>query len=103
MRGDLSQFFLCVVDADQGIFSVEGPMKDDQVWRQAISEAQSSGRAVRCFSVPRWGNRKAVERHYAALSSLQVREPGGIVAPDLNLDQQTDVNAPYKPPKRKLK
>ena len=36
---------------------------------------------------PAWGNRKAVERSYAALSSFEVREPGAIINPNLHLDQ----------------
>ena len=101
MRGDLSQSFLCIVDADQGIFSVEDPMKDDQLWSDAVFEAQDSGRAVRCFSVPRWGNQKAVERSCAALYSFEVKEPGSIITPSLHCDQ-TDTLIIVLPAKRKL-
>jgi hypothetical protein len=43
-------FILVVMDHDNKKFSVEGPMRDDRPWNDAVLQAQDAGRDVRCFS-----------------------------------------------------
>ena len=54
-KRDLKQFYLCVVDSDNKVFSVEGPMSNDESWNEAVCEAQSAGRSVHCFVCFRQG------------------------------------------------
>ena len=76
----LKRFYLCVVDSDKKEFSVEGPMTNDESWNEAVCEAQSAGRSVRCFSVHDQPDRKAIEKSYATQTSFAVREPGSVIA-----------------------
>lgn len=41
-------FFLIIADLDQGLFSVEGPMTDDQPWKQAALNARNNHRRIEC-------------------------------------------------------
>ncbi len=86
MKRQISPFFMCVVDSDREIFSIEGPMVNDEPWNEAVCKAQSSGRAVRCFSLPGEADHKALEKSYAAQTSLEAKEPGSIVSPHHELD-----------------
>ena len=59
-------FYLCVVDSDKKVFSVEGPMTNDETWNEAVCNAQSAGRSVHCFSVHGQPDRATIEKSYAA-------------------------------------
>jgi hypothetical protein len=83
MKRKISPFFLCVVDSDRKIFSIEGPMVNDEPWNEAVVKAQSSGRAVHCFSLPGEADRMALEKSHAAQTSFEAKEPGSIVSPNL--------------------
>lgn len=50
-KRELKRFYLCVVDSDNKVFSVEGPMSNDESCNEAVCKAQSAGRSIRCFSV----------------------------------------------------
>jgi hypothetical protein len=41
-------FFLIVADHDQGFFSVEGPMTDDRLWKDAARHARDNQRHIMC-------------------------------------------------------
>lgn len=82
----LKRFYLCVVDSDKKEFSVEGPMTTDESWNEAVCEAQSAGRSVRCFSVHDQPDRKAIEKSYATQTSFTVKEPGSVIALHYFLD-----------------
>jgi len=79
-KGELKQFFLCVVDSDNRVFSVEGPISNDESWNEAVCEAQSAGRSVHCFSVHDQPDRKAIEKSYATQTSFAAKEPGSVIA-----------------------
>lgn len=49
-RPDL--FYLILVDHDNKVFNIIGPISDDTNWNKKISELQHTGREVNCFSVP---------------------------------------------------
>jgi hypothetical protein len=46
----MKAFFLVVVDRDQQVFSIHGPMQDDRRWNEACVAAQGKGRNVNCFT-----------------------------------------------------
>ena len=79
-KRELKQFYLCVVDSDNKVFSVEGPMSNDESWNEAVCEAQSAGRSVHCFSVHDQPDRKAIEKSYATQTSFAAKEPGSVIA-----------------------
>ena len=41
-------FYLILADLDRGVFSVEGPMTDDQAWFATAREARNHHRHVEC-------------------------------------------------------
>lgn len=45
-------FYLVLVDHDNKVFNIVGPMSDDTDWNKSISELQHASRKVNCFSVP---------------------------------------------------
>jgi uncharacterized OB-fold protein len=49
---DMKPFYLIVVDEDQRLFNVIGPMADDRPWNDRVVNAQKTGRLVRCFTPP---------------------------------------------------
>ena len=40
VRNRQKEFWLVIVDEDQRLFSVEGPMLTDEAWTKAVVEAQ---------------------------------------------------------------
>jgi hypothetical protein len=48
---DKSEFFLIVIDEDRKLFTVEGPLIDDQPFKSAIETAKYKGRTVRCCNI----------------------------------------------------
>lgn len=44
-------FYLAVVDDDNKVFSIEGPMVDDTPWIDSVVSEQEKGKAVRCFTL----------------------------------------------------
>jgi hypothetical protein len=62
-------FLLVVVDEDEKVFNIVGPMTDDSEWNAKIVELQKSGRNVRCSST-------VTERSVAELSELYSRQTG---------------------------
>jgi hypothetical protein len=84
-KKELKRFYLCVVDSDNKVFSVEGPMSNDESWNEAICRAQSAGRSVHCFSV-HGPDRMAIEKSYATLTSFTAKEPGSVIARHHYLD-----------------
>ncbi len=59
-------FFLVVVDEDEKVFNIVGPMTDDSEWNAKIIELQKSGRNVRCFAS---GTERSVDQLAALFSS----------------------------------
>jgi hypothetical protein len=49
-RRAIRPFLIVVIDEDQRLFSIEGPMTDDTSLNAAICRARDEGRAVRCFT-----------------------------------------------------
>jgi hypothetical protein len=41
-------FYLIVTDHDRGVFAVEGPMTDDQLWQEAAREARNHHHRITC-------------------------------------------------------
>jgi len=73
-------YYLFVVDSDNKVFSVEGPMTNDESWNDAVCNVQSAGRSVHFFSVHGQPDRVAIEKSYAAQSAFTAREPGSVIA-----------------------
>ena len=72
-------FFLIVADHRLGIFSVEGPMTDDQPWQSAARRAGEHGRSVVCG--PSGPDRDALAAEYRRAHNLAGVPPGSIVRP----------------------
>ena len=45
----IDPFVLVVADHDKKVFTVEGPMVDDNPWNTAVVRAQEQGREINCF------------------------------------------------------
>jgi len=78
-KKELKRFYLCVVDSDNKVFSVEGPMSNDETWIEAVCKAQAAGRSIHCFSVHDQLDRDAIEISYAEQTSFSAKEPGSVV------------------------
>jgi hypothetical protein len=85
-KRELKRFSLCVVDSDNKVFSVEGPMSNDESWNEAVCNAQAAGRSIHCFSMHDQPDRKVIERSYAAQTSFIAKEPGSVIIVDYTLD-----------------
>jgi hypothetical protein len=73
-------FFLIVADHDQGFFSVEGPMTDDQPWQNAARHARDHfGRCIVCG--PAGPDRKTLVAEFQRAENLAGVPPGSIVRP----------------------
>ena len=79
-KRELKRFYLCVVDSDNKVFAVEGPMSNTEGWTGAVCNAQAAGRSVHCFSVHDQPHRKMIEKSYAAQTSFVAKEPGSVIA-----------------------
>lgn len=44
----VTPFYLIVTDWDKKVFTIEGPMTDDNKWNDAVVLAQEAGRKVNC-------------------------------------------------------
>ena len=77
----VNKFFLVVRDDDKSTFSVEGPMADDTEWIDAVIQAQSKGRQVKCFSVPGAQDSTQLRVRYAAQEKLVNVPSGSILFP----------------------
>jgi hypothetical protein len=78
----MEPFVLIVADHDNRIFSVEGPMVDDNPWSKPVVDAQEGGkRHINCF-VPGGAARTNVEiaaREYEREHGYKQVPPGMIV------------------------
>jgi hypothetical protein len=75
-----TSFFLIVADHDQGFFSVEGPMTDDQPWQNAARHARDQlDRRVVCG--PAGPDRNALAAEFQRAEKLGGVPPGSIVKP----------------------
>jgi hypothetical protein len=80
---DKSEFFLIVIDEDRKLFTVEGPVADDQTWNSAVVAAQQAGRRIRCCNIGSTSRADAIaewQRHYGRHYRL-MRE-GRVVSPE---------------------
>jgi len=59
-RRRIDPFHLVIVDDDNKVFNIEGPMIDDDPWNWQIVELQKKSRKVRCFS--RRGSKDSIVR-----------------------------------------
>jgi len=82
LKMSVEPFVLIVADHDKRIFSVEGPMVDDNPWSKPVVDAQEGGkRQVNC-SVPGGPARHDVEiaaREYQQEYGYTCVDPGSIV------------------------
>jgi hypothetical protein len=77
---DAAPFFLIVADHDQGFFSVEGPMTNDQAWQNAARHARDQfGRRIVCG--PAGPDRNALAAEFQRVEKLAGVPPGSIVRP----------------------
>jgi hypothetical protein len=75
-----TSFFLIVADHDQGFFSVEGPMTDDQPWQNAARHARDQlDRRVVCG--PAGPDRNALAAEFQRAEKLGGVPPGSILRP----------------------
>jgi hypothetical protein len=75
-------FFLVIIDRDQGFFSVEGPMTDDQPWMNATRHAREIlDRRVACG--PSGPDRDALAAEFQRTDGFAGVPPGSIVRPRL--------------------
>jgi hypothetical protein len=75
-----AQFFLIVADHDQGFFSVEGPMADDQPWNNAARHARDNlHRRIVCG--PTGTDRDALATEFQRTEKMGGVPPGSIVKP----------------------
>jgi hypothetical protein len=73
-------FFLIVADHDQGVFSVEGPMSDDQPWQNAARHARDQfGSRIVCG--PAGPDRNALVAEFQRAEKLAGVPPGSILRP----------------------
>jgi len=73
-------FYLIVADHHLGVFSVEGPMTDDQPWQSAARHARDhQQRRVVCG--PTGSDRDALAAEYQRAHKLAGVPPGSIVRP----------------------
>jgi hypothetical protein len=78
----MKAFFLVVVDRDQQVFSIHGPMRDDKRWNEACVTAQANGRNVNCFTPgPNESRGQVADRMRAELG---YREVGSISLPGIH-------------------
>ena len=80
---DKSKFFLIVIDEDRKLFTVEGPLTDDQPFKNAIEAAKHEGRTVRCCNIGSTSRADAIaewQRHYGR--HYRLIGDGCIVSPE---------------------
>jgi hypothetical protein len=80
---DKNRVFLIVIDEDRKLFTVEGPLTDDQPFKTAIAAAKHEGRTIRSCnigSVSRAHAKAEWQRHYGHFYGFV--ESGRIVSPE---------------------
>ncbi len=70
-------FYLIVTDHGRGVFSVEGPMTDDRIWREAVREGRRHQRRITCG--PAGADPDALAAEYRRQHNLAGVPPGSIV------------------------
>jgi hypothetical protein len=73
--------FLIVIDEDRKLFTVEGPLANDQPWNRAAAP-QQDGRRIRCCNIGSTSRAHAIaewQRHYGRFYRLV--GAGRIVSP----------------------
>jgi hypothetical protein len=75
----IQPFFLIITDHDRGFFSVEGPMTDDRLWKEAAREARNDQRRITCG--PSGLDRDDLAAEYRRAHKLAGVPPGSIVTP----------------------
>ena len=68
-------FLLVIVDEDHRTFTVEGPMVDDTRWNEAVCNARTAGRNVRCLIAHSYATAVA----YANGHGLRFCEPAALL------------------------
>jgi hypothetical protein len=79
----MDKCFLIVIDEDRKLFTVEGPMADDQPWNSAVAAAQQDGRRIRCCNIGSTSRADAIaewQRHYGR--HYRLIRAGRIVSPE---------------------
>jgi hypothetical protein len=72
-------FFLIVADLGRGVFAVEGPMTDEQPWKEAATYAKRHHHRIECG--PTGADRDALAAAYRRQHKLAGVPPGSIVRP----------------------
>ena len=73
-------FYLIIADHDRGVFSIEGPMTDDQPWQSAARYARDQHqRRISCGTTG--PDRDALAAEYRRAHKLAGVPPGSIVRP----------------------
>lgn len=75
-------FFLVVVDLDNRVFTVEGPMIDDTRWNKAVVRAQDAGRRLKCCNGG--GDLNQAISVYRQAYGLRFVESGSVVRPTID-------------------
>jgi hypothetical protein len=57
----INPFYLVILDRNQEIFNVLGPMSDDRPWNDRVYSAQEGNRDVICFTPPLRAREQIVE------------------------------------------
>lgn len=65
-------FPLVVVDRDEKVFSIHGPMSDDRPWNGRVCAAQKAGRQVNCSTPADWDRATVVADMKAQLGFEEV-------------------------------
>jgi len=56
----IEPFYLVIIDEDNHIFNVVGPLTSDRDWNREIIELKDTGRNVRCYSSPASQSRESL-------------------------------------------
>ena len=89
---EAASFYLIIVDEDRKQFTVEGPLRDDSVWKSAIDKARNDGRNIKSCDIGSTTRSDAIaewQRHYGLFYRLV--EPGNIVSPQTERRRETRV------------
>ena len=70
-------YYLIVTDHDRGVFAVEGPMTDDQLWNDAAARARNHRQRIVCG--PTGPDRDVLASEYRREHKLAGVPPGSIL------------------------
>lgn len=70
----IKSFYLAIVDEDNKIFNIVGPIESDAVWNEKICALQDEGKRIRCFSFPITESLKSVIDSYSKQSGYSFSE-----------------------------